>query len=130
MDTVLLLSLIFAFCPLLISISCELITIFIPSVVSIVMPPAPFVSSRVIVATSVLSTFFSGTAGFTGISSCAQKQPVQIGYSVSPCSNSIQTKASLGGTRNSPTPLPPYGVQGSAQPHSLSANTSCILPFM
>jgi len=43
--------------------------IFMPVAgVSIVMPPAPGVSSRVIVPASVLITFFSGAAGSPGAS--------------------------------------------------------------
>src|SRR5262249_29602874 len=65
--------------PLVISIISAFIVIFLPSVVSIVMPPTPGRSLSVIVAASVLSTFISATAGVAGNSPCAQKHPVQMG---------------------------------------------------
>src|SRR6266568_3920738 len=83
----------------------------------------------VIVPQSVLRTFFSGAASDTGTSSSLQKQPLQIGQSRSPCSNSIQTEALTGGMRNHPTPLPAYGTQGTAQRLSWSPSTSGAVTF-
>ncbi len=66
-------------CPLLISIPSALITIFMPVVVSMVMPPAPGRSFKVMVPMSVLSTFISAMAGRAGTSPTPQKQPLHIG---------------------------------------------------
>src|SRR5689334_20649286 len=104
-------------------------TIFIPLLVSIVMPADPSLSLMVIVPQSVLRTFVSGVPSEAGDSSSLQKQPLHIGQSRSPCSNSIQTEAFTGGIRNQPTFLPAYGTQGMAQRLSLTPSTSGAVIF-
>src|SRR5215216_6889401 len=127
-------SLMLAPCPLSISMPVVVTTIFWPPDVSSVMPPTPGVSSsRMLLPPSVLSRNFTyGGASSTGGTSAAEpnQQPDQIGYSGSPCSNSIQTPASFFGSAKKPMPLPPNGAQGIAQPLSLSPNTSGTVALM
>src|ERR1700730_11280239 len=52
------------------------------------------------------------------------QQPDQIGYSGSPCSNSIQAPAPTVGMAKNPVCDPPKGAQGSAQPDSWLPSTS------
>src|SRR3954454_16315832 len=70
---------------------------------SIMKPPAPGRSLIVSLIESVKRAFICGTAGVAGHSPVPQKQPVQIGQSVSPPSNSTQTPAPTGGIAKSPT---------------------------
>src|SRR5262249_27676173 len=85
MDTLSSLSFTLAPFPVVISIPSLLSTIFSfgSLFISIVMPPSLAESFRVIVPTSVLSTFFSGMSSFleafAGDSPFAQKHPHQIG---------------------------------------------------
>src|SRR5262245_65418120 len=66
--------------PSVISIASELIVIFLPSLVSMVTPPAgPGRSFSVSVALSVLKTFFCAIPMSAGRSPSSQKQPLQIG---------------------------------------------------
>src|SRR5271169_3765914 len=44
-----------------------------------------------------------------------QNPPLQIGWSGSPCSNSIQTCEPMGGTMKQPAWMPAAGTQGIAQ---------------
>ncbi|MCP4655726.1 MAG: amino acid adenylation domain-containing protein, partial [bacterium] len=54
----------------------------------------------------VCSTLTSARGGLAGASPSPQKQPLQIGRSRSPASNSTQTLAPTGGMAKKPTPGP------------------------
>src|SRR5262249_58450811 len=62
--------------PLLISIEVALMVIFLPSEVSMVMPPTPGRSFSVTVALSVLKTFICGRAREAGGSPTPPQQPL------------------------------------------------------
>ncbi len=70
-------------------------------------PDEAGMSLRVSVMPSVFQTFIWGRAGKAGTSPIPQKQPLQIGKSGLPPSNSTQTLAPTGGTVKKPTPAPP-----------------------
>src|SRR3954454_20196888 len=112
--------------PLSIAIEVALTAIFLPSAVSIVTPPAPGRSLSVTVAVSVLRTFICGSAIEAGHSPTPQKQPLQIGDSVLPPSNSTQTLAPTGGSAKNPTPGPANGVQGRAQTVALPSAAGAV----
>jgi hypothetical protein len=91
---------------------------------SMVSPPAPGRSLSCMVIASVFHTLTWGTAGAAGTWPAFQKQPVTIGRSGSPASNSTQIPAPTGGTANSPTPSPAYGTHTSAQLSRPSPSTA------
>src|SRR5262249_54246350 len=116
MDTLVGVSLILHF-PSVILICNLSMVIVLPSVVSMVIPPMPGVSSSVMVQVSVLSIFFLAANGDTDTgadSPSPQKQPDQIGRFESPPANSIHTCASVGGIMKNPTSGPAYGTHGRA----------------
>src|SRR6188508_512658 len=59
-----------------------------------------------------------------------QKQPVQIGKSGLPCSNSIHTPEPIGGTVNSPICSPATGTHGIAQLVGSTLDTSGTIAWI
>src|ERR1041385_5821924 len=109
----------------------SVISIFAPDAISSLIPPSG--PGRSVITSALPRPVCSTMLGLTGFPFCAapgtsdavpQKQPLQIGNSGSPCSNSIHTAAPTCGTNHVPDFLPVTGTHGNAHDVGTAAPTS------